>query len=97
MAARCGVWSGHVNDALKVLVAAGLVRRTRDARYSLVHPCEELVVAQVLGHWFEIGSPRLSKSCEVSTLMMRLRSQLEGSLNQTGAEGAGLDDHSQVS
>jgi membrane protein len=91
IAERCGVWSGHVRDALNVLEAAQLVSRTRDGQYSLLQPCEELRVAEVLGHWFEIGSPRLGDACEVSELMHRLRAQLEESMDHTVAEVAGLE------
>jgi hypothetical protein len=57
----------------------------------LLQPCEELRVAEVLGHWFEIGSPRLGDACEVSELMHRLRAQLEESMDHTVAEVAGLE------
>ena len=95
IAERCGVWSGHVQDVLKVLVAAELATETRDGRYALTKPCEALTVSEILSHWFEIGSPRLSKACEVSTLMQHLRVQLEGSLSQTVSEVAGLDVQAQ--
>jgi len=90
VARRCGVWSGHVQDTLNVLETAELVRRTPDSGYALVQPCEDLTVAEVLGHWFEIGSPRLGTHSEVSALMQQLRSQLEGSTGSTIAEIAGL-------
>jgi membrane protein len=91
IAQRCGVWSGHVQAALNVLVAAELVRKTRDARYALVQPCEQLTVSEVLGHWFQFGSPRLKEADEVCALIQRLRAQLAGSLELTVAEAAGLD------
>ena len=91
VAGRCGVWSGHVRDALSVLEAAEMVRLTKDRRYSLVLPSDDLRVSEVHRRWAEVASPRLHARDEVGDLVLRLQARLEGEMDATLATLAGLD------
>jgi DNA-binding IscR family transcriptional regulator len=95
VAGRCGVWSGHVRSALQVLEAAGLVRMTKERRYALVQPSDEMQVAEVHRRWSEVGSPRLNEEEEIGGLVQQVRERLERDLDSTVAALAGLDSDAQ--
>jgi YihY family inner membrane protein len=95
VAGRCGVWSGHVRAALQVLEAAGLVRMTKERRYALVQPSDEIQASEVHRRWSEVGSPRLNEEDEIGGLVQQVRERLERDLDGTVAALAGLDSDAQ--
>ncbi len=91
IAGRCGVWSGHVRDALSLLTAAELVRITPDRRYAMTLPPDEISIRDVHHRWSEVGSPRLHQSDEVGALILKLRDEMERSMDITVADLAGVE------
>jgi len=96
VANRCGVWSGHVRDALRVMENAEIVRRTDDGRYALVLPPDEIEVEEILHQWAKLGSPRCRTELPVGGLIHqlggRLRSNISGSLAQLAGLGVSAQE-----
>ena len=68
---------------------------TKERRYALVQPSDEIQASEVHRRWSEVGSPRLNEEDEIGGLVQQVRERLERDLDGTVAALAGLDSDAQ--